>query len=260
MDRQAIEKAADLLWQARLSGHRVDGLPQDCRPHSLAEGYAIQAAMSARTGRRVVGWKLAVTSEAGQRRLGIDAPLYGRLFDGYVLAGNARLDAGRMNMRVVEAEFAFRLGRDLPPRASQYDIEDLIDAVEDLHLAIEVPDSRFQHHAGADAPGMVADDAFAGWFILGPSLDGWRSLDLPGRTVRAICNGRIASEGRSAETLGDPLQQLLWLARDQAVRGEGLKAGDIVTTGTCITPVKIVPGDRVTVEFVDLGEVAAAFD
>lgn len=260
MDRQAIEKAADLLWQARLSGHRLDGLPQDCRPRSLAEGYAIQAAMSARAGRRVLGWKLAVTSEAGQRRLGVGEPLSGRLFDGFVLVDNARLEAGPMNMRVVEAEFAFRLGRDLPPRASPYGIEDVMDAVEDLHLAIEVPDSRFEHHAGMDAPGMVADDAFAGWFILGPKLAGWRGLDLPQRTVRAVCNGRIASEGHSAETLGDPRQQLFWLAQDQARRGEGLKAGDIVTTGTCITPVKILPGDRVTVEFMDLGEVAAAFD
>lgn len=260
MDDQAVEKAADLLWQSRLAGHRLEALPQACQPHSLGEGYKIQDAMAARAGRAVLGWKLAVTSETGQRRLGVTEPLAGRLFAGFVLADGARLDAGPINMRVLEAEFAFRLGRDLPPRVNPYGIEEVMAAVEDLHLAIEVPDSRFERFTEMGAPGMAADDAFAGWFILGPKVAAWRDLDLPVRVVRAIRNGRIAGEGRCGNTLGDPRRQLLWLAQDQAKRGEGLKAEDIITTGTCFTPVEILPGDRVTVEFMELGEVRAAFD
>jgi len=260
MDRRAIEKAADSLWLARLAGQRLDALPTDCRPHSVDEGYQIQDAMAARAKRAVLGWKLAVTSQAGQRRLGISEPLAGRLFAGFVLAENARLDAGPMRMRVVEAEFAFRLGRDLPPRESPYGIEEVIAAVEHLHLAIEVPDSRFDGFAEMGAADMVADDAFAGWFIQGPKVSDWHGLDLSVLEVRATCNGRIASEGRAINTLGDPRQQLLWLAQDRSRRGEGLKTGELVTTGTCLTPVEIVPGDRVIVDFIGLGEVTAAFD
>jgi 2-keto-4-pentenoate hydratase len=260
MDHRAIEKAADLLWQARLAGRRLAALPEDCRPRALDDGYAIQDAMAAHAGKAVVGWKLAVTSQAGQRRLGISEPLAGRLFDGFVLDDNARLDAGPMSMRVVEPEFAFRLGRDLPPRERAYGMDEVMAAVEDLHLAIELPDSRFARFAEMGAADMVADDGFAGWFITGPKLEDWRGLDLSTLPVRAIRNGRVASEGCSAHTLGDPRRQLTWLAQDRARRGGGLAAGDIVTTGTCCAPVEILPGDRVTVEFADLGKVGVAFD
>lgn len=259
MDRQAIERAADLLWQARLAGHRLDALPEGCRPRSLDEGYRIQDVMAARSGKAALGWKLAITSEAGQRRLGISEPLAGRLFAGFVLGDGARLDAGPMKMRVVEGEFAFRLGRDLPPSVKPYALEEVMAAVADLHLAIEVPDSRFEHLAEMDAPGTVADDGFAGWFILGPKVAAWRDLDLPARAVRAIRNGRTAAEG-PIKALAEPSQMLFWLAQDRAKRGDGLKAGDVITTGTRFTPVEIHPGDRVTVEFMGLGEVGAAFD
>lgn len=260
MDQRAIEKAADLLWQARLAGQRLDALPQDCRPRALDDGYRIQDAMAVRSGKTVVGWKLAVTSHAGQRRLGIDEPLAGRLFDGYVLADDVRLSAAPMIMRVAEPEFAFRLRRDLPARANPYAMAEVMAAVEGLHVAIEVPDSRFERFAEMSAADMVADDGFAGWFVLGPELKDWRDLDLSRQTVRAMRNGMIASEGTSASTLGDPRRQLLWLAKDRARRGAGLKAGDLITTGTCCAPVAIHPGDRVSVEFATLGKVGAVFD
>lgn len=260
MENQAIEKAADLLWQARLAGYRLDALPSDCRPRSVGDGYEIQNFMAAHIGRTVLGWKIAATTEAGRRRLGITEPVSGRLFSGFVLGDGERLHAGSMIMRVVEAEFAFRIGRDLPARSAPYKTQELIDAVADLHLAIELPDSRFEHHATMDAASMTADDAFAGWFILGPKIAQWRNLDLPNQAVRVIRNGQIARENHGVNTMGDPCEAFYWLARDRANQGDGLKAGDIVITGTRLTPVEILPGDRVSVEFLKLGEVGAAFD
>jgi 2-keto-4-pentenoate hydratase len=260
MDHRTIDRAAELLWRARAAGRRLEALPPECRPTSVDDGYAIQDRLVAHAGRAVLGWKLAVTSQAGQRRLGIEEPLAGRLLEGFVLADNARLNAGAMIMRVAEPEFAFRLGRDLPPRASPYGMAEVMAAVEALHLAIEVPDARFERFAEMSAAEMVADDGFAGWFVLGQTVEGWRGLDLAVQPVRAMCNGQIASEGTSAATLGDPRAQLCWLASDRARRGTGLKSGDVVTTGTCCAPVKIVPGDRVSVEFAALGRVEAWFD
>jgi 2-keto-4-pentenoate hydratase len=260
MEKRAIEQAADLLWRARVAGRRLEALPPECRPISIDDGYAIQDRQAAQAGQAVFGWKLAVTSDAGQRRLGIEEPLAGRLFEGFVLAEDDRLDAGSMTMRVAEPEFAFRLGRDLPPRASPYEMSEVVAAVRDLHLAIELPDARFSRHAEMGAADMVADDGFAGWFVLGPSVKDWRNLDLAVQPVRALRNGELASQGTSAATLGDPRRQLCWLARDRARRGAWLKAGDVVTTGTCCTPVKILPGDRVSAEFAALGKVEVRFD
>jgi len=259
MDSAAIERAAELLWQARLAGRRMEDLPADCRPRSLDAAYAVQDAIAVRAKRKTAGWKLAVTSAAGQKRLAIDHPLSGRLFEGFVVADGARLDAGPMRMRVAEPEFAFRLGRDLLPRNHAYALEEVVDAVAALHLAIEVPDSRFERFAEMDAAAMVADGGFAGWFVLGPTVANWRDLDLATRPVRALRNGAPAGAGRAADTLGDPRRQLHWLAQDRARRGDGLKAGDLVTTGTCCPPVAVAPGDRVRTEFEGLGAVEVAF-
>ena len=69
-----------------------------------------------------------------------------------------------------------------------------------------------------------------------------------------------AAEGAGANALGDPRIALTWLANHLSKRGIGLKAGDIVTTGTCITPLPIAPGDRIIAAFVGLGQVTVAFD
>jgi 2-keto-4-pentenoate hydratase len=268
MDRGAIEKAADILWQARLAERRMEALPADCRPASLDEGYAIQDAMTARSGQAVAGWKIAATSEAGQRHIGVTEPLAGRLFAGFLLPNGARRDARPMHMRVVEAEFAFRFGRDLPSRgasygpgrASAYGMEEVMGAAADLHLAIELPDARFERFAEVGPPSIAADDAFASWFILGPKVADWRGLDLKAQPVRATRNGEPAGEGTGANALGDPRVALTWLVNERAKRGGGVKAGEVVITGTCVKPVEILPGDHVTAEFPGLGEVSVAFD
>jgi 2-keto-4-pentenoate hydratase len=260
MEGTAIERAAEILWQARCGARRLEALPADCRPRNLDEGYAIQDAMAARAGQAVAGWKIAATSAAGQRHIGVSEPLAGRLFAGFLLPDGARRPAAGMHMRVVEAEFAFRFGRDLPARAKAYDMAEVLAAAADLHLAIELPDARFERFAEVGPPSIAADDAFAGWFILGPRIADWRGLDLPARTVRAFRNGAPAGEGRGAEALGDPRAALTWLVNERAGRGGGVKAGEVVITGTCVKPVEILPGDRVTVAFPGLGEVKVAFD
>lgn len=259
-NQRAASEAAEILWRARLEGHRLPELPVSCRPRSLAEGYAVQDAMTVLARRRVFGWKIAATSAAGQRHIGVSEPLAGRLFGGFVLGDGARLDAGPMLMRVAEAEFAFRLGQDLPSRPEAYRVEDVMKAVAGLHLAIEVPDARFERFAEVGAAQIAADDAFAAWFILGPEVARWRRIDLPSRPVRMMRNGSVAGEGRGADALGDPRIALTWLANERSKRGGGLKAGEIVTTGTCLTPVAVAPGDRLVAEFPGLGHLGVGFD
>ena len=259
MDEAKITRAAEILWHARLDCRRIDALPPDCRPRTLSEGYAVQDAMAALADQKVVGWKIAATSAAGQRHIGVDEPLGGRLFAGFLLADGALLPAAPLHMRVAEAEFAFRLGRDLGPGKACYDIGEVCDGVADLHLAIEVPDARFERFAEIGAAQIAADDAFAAWFILGPRVANWRSFDLSTHAVRAIRNGAVAGEGSGANVLGDPRAALAWLVNDRIKRGGGLMASDIVTTGTCVTPLGVGAGDKVIADFGVLGKVMASF-
>lgn len=261
MNAAAINKAASILWDARLAQSRLSALPADCKPATLADGYAVQDAMAAFVGQPIFGWKIAATSAAGQKHIGVTEPLAGRLFVDFVLRDGASLPAAPLQMRVVEAEFAFRMGRDLGPRTGKYEMDEVCAAVADLHLAIEIPDARFEPFDTIGPAQIVADDAFASWFVLGPKVKSpgvksWAEIDLPNQPVRVLKNGQIAAEGKGANALGDPRLALTWLANERVMRGSGLKAGEIITTGTCITPLEIAPGDAIMAEFLGLGQVS----
>ena len=254
MHSDAISAAAALLWQHWTNATRIPELPPDCRPETRADGYAIQRALAGLSGQPVVGWKIAATSVAGQRHIGVDGPLAGSLLADRVIATGGSLPIDSNLMRVGEAEFAFRLARPLPPRDRPYEIGEVLDAVGTLQPAIEIPDSRYASFAIVGAPQLVADNACAWFLAVGAAATAdWRSMDLAGHTVDAFLNGVKAAEGIGANVLGDPRAALTWLANELRVFGAGLRAGDLVTTGTCIPPVPLAPGDSFRVDFGVLG-------
>ena len=258
LDHDAISAAASLLWRHWTAGARIPHLPERCRPADRLDGYAIQAALAALSGQRVVGWKIAATSLVGQRHIGVDGPLAGRLLSNRVkTATKRRAAAASLDgnvMRVAEAEFAFRLRASLPPRERVYGVQEVLDAVQSVHPAIEIPDSRYDDFAQVGAPQLIADCACACWLIVGEAATAdWRRLDLAAHTVETFLNGRPAEQGVGANVLRDPRLALTWLANELRTYGRGLTAGDLITTGTCITPVSIAPGDSFRVDFGELG-------
>ena len=113
-----LQAAADTLWDHWKDVRRLAALPEAIRPASRADGYAIQARLDRRSAFPLYGWKIAATSKAGQAHLGVDGPLAGRLLRERVYAMDREVPFGRNHMKVVEAEFAFRMGRDLPHRSA----------------------------------------------------------------------------------------------------------------------------------------------
>ena len=252
-------EAAAILWDTWCRAARIDQLPPRCRPRDRAEGYAIQAEVARLSGQRVAGWKIAATSTAGQRHIGVDGPLAGCLLSGRLVHPGATIDLDGNSMRVAEAEFAFRMAAPLPPRDAPYTIDDVAAATGSLHLAIEVPDSRYADVTSVGAPQLVADTACAWWAAIGPAVEAdWRARDLDAHEVVAYRNGRHAAAGRGAN-VGGPLRALTWLANEIAAHAGGLRAGDVVMTGTCVPPVAIAPGDRVRMDFGDLGRIELGF-
>jgi 2-keto-4-pentenoate hydratase len=251
--------AAATLWKHWQQLTRIDGLPADCRPSDRAEGYEVQAELVRLSGQSVAGWKIAATSRAGQKHINVDGPLAGPLLSDRVLEGAAAAPVVSLRgniMNVAEVEFCFRLGADLPRRGKPYSTDEVLNAVESLHPAIEVPDSRYNDFVRAGAPQLIADAACACWFVLGPATRAdWRARDLVSHSLTAFKNGSPAGTGIGANVLGDPRAALTWIANELTTYGEGLRAGDVVTTGTCVTPVPIAPGDRVRADFGDLGSV-----
>lgn len=260
MTEASIRSAAELLlrhWQQSL---RIRELPGDVRPADRAEGYAIQAMLAELSGPGIEGWKIAATSRAGQAHIAVDGPLAGRLLENRVLKNRATISLKGNSMRVAEAEFAFRMGGDLEKRSRPYKVDEVLDAVESLHPAIEVPDSRYEDFTKVGAPQLIADNACACWFILGDSVDAdWRQVDLSKHRVSGYRNGQETSTGSGANVLGDPRTALTWIANELVRFGNGLMAGHLVTTGTCITPIPVRPADRVRMDFGSFGSVETRF-
>jgi 2-keto-4-pentenoate hydratase len=256
MTEEQIAHAASLLWAHWQEGRRLEALPDGCRPSTRREGYAVQALLERRSAHPRVGWKIAATSAAGQAHIAVDGPLAGRLLRERVRESGETIPFGANHMRVAEAEFAFRMARDLPPRPLPYETADVLDAVASLHPAIEIPDSRFEDFTRVGAPQLIADDACAHYFVLGPPCpDAWRGIDLVTHVVVGRLSSGVSREGAGANVLGDPRVALTWLVNELSALNLTLHAGEVVTTGTCLTPLPIAPGDGVTADFGVLGSV-----
>ena len=253
--------AASLLWACRQSGTVIDALPTALCPRDTRAAHAIQAALPAVAGHPVVGWKIAATSAAGQAHIQVDGPLPGRILDVFVQPIGTTLSLFGNRMRVVEPEFAFRMGTPLPPRSAPYAAGEVLAAIESLHPAFEVPDSRFTDFARAGKAQLIADDACCGQFAFGAAAPpAWRSVDLAAHPVHAtVCDagGRIRTtrEGEGRALLGGPLNALTWLANELSLLGIGLRAGDWASCGTCMVPLEILPGDRVMADYGRFGRI-----
>jgi len=255
-----LQIASDALWNAWRLGECIPALPDDCRPRTREDGYAIQARLEQRSTRPLVGWKIAATSKAGQAHIAVDGPLAGRLLAERVFESGSRLPFGCNRMRVAEAEFAFRMDADMAPRATPFTVDEVLANVATLHPAIEIPDSRFADFTVVGAAQLIADNACAHHFVLGPpASSAWRSIDLAAHHVVGSVAGQIEREGIGANVLGDPRVALTWLVNELSQIGVTLRGGQVVTTGTCLVPLPIAPGDRVTCDFGVLGSVGVSF-
>lgn len=245
-------------WNAR---QRITGLPADVRPGTVADGFAVQQAILDLSGDRRAGWKIAATSKAGQAHIGVDGPLPGTLLAARFRDAPTTFSLAGNGMLVAEPEFAFRMGRTLAPRAQPYSVAEVLAAVDTLHPGIEVPDSRYEDFVKAGGPQLIADNACACWYALGRAVTAdWRAIDLSQHPVTAYVNGRVAGEGSGANVLGDPRVALTWLANALSGLGMPLSAGEVVTTGTCVVPVAVAPGDTVRADYGVLGGIEVGFE
>jgi 2-keto-4-pentenoate hydratase len=260
LDKHQIAAASRALHDHWRAGTKLANLDASQRPRDRAEGYAIQAAIETHSTGKLFGWKIAATSEAGQKHINVDGPMAGRILPETVLPNGGTASMAGNEMRVAEPEFAFRMGMDLVPRAPPYTVQEVLDAVATLHPAIEIPDSRFADFVSAGAAQIIADNACAHLFVLGaPTTANWRALDLiEERPVITLRGKQFVGHGKNV--LGDPRIALAWLANELRLLGVTLRAGEVVTTGTCHPPLPIQSGDLFEADFGAIGKVSVKFE
>jgi 2-keto-4-pentenoate hydratase len=255
---------ARLLSEARIYGKRLTELPEAIRPKTPDEAYPCQDGvvqqLADHYGGTVIGYKIACTNVTAQRQLNVDGPFCGRLLSAFSFDSPARLDADEFFMRVVEAEFGFRMARDLPPASAPRTQDQVAAAIEGVVPGIEIVDSRFESWTTIGAPSLIADNACNAAWVKGPLVHNWQHIDLAVQAVQVFVNGKLLREGTGAAVLGHPLNALVWLVNSLNHRGIGLKAGQYITTGVTTEVYMADRGDVIAADFGIVGKVDLAFD
>jgi 2-keto-4-pentenoate hydratase len=264
MNQTSLQLASDHLWAAWMDGRTIGALPPELKPLSRTDGYAVQACLLAKTQEALYGWKIAATSLAGQKHIGVDGPMAGRILAERVRPDGAEISLKNNRMSVAECEFAFTMKYTLAPRDIAYTLDEVLKAVASLHPAIEIPDSRYEKFETVGAPQLIADSACAHLFMLGQATTcNWRALNLVNHAVTASVTNRKGElahhHGVGSNVLGDPRIALQWLANELSAIGVSLEAGQVVTTGTCIVPIPVNAGDHVRVSFGPVGDIEVRF-
>jgi 2-keto-4-pentenoate hydratase len=251
MERQRLHQAAEMLLQARRTLQPMDELPPALRPKTLEEAYVIQDVMLQALG-KAGGWKVGAPSPDA-------APVYAPMpIIGFATSGE-RIAKQYRRMRGVEAEIAFLLGKDLPPRAAPYSREELVNAIASCHPAVELLESALLDPETADRLTAIADLQSNGGFVAGPPIFGWADFNFAGETAEMYVDGFVRVENGKNAAGGDLLRLVLWLANEAQSRTGGLLAGQWITTGSWTGKILADSGSVALARFPQLGEVTIRF-
>lgn len=258
MKHELARRAAARIADAWREGLPLEALADDIRPRTLAEAYRVQDLLTAEMDAEIGGWKVGATAKSAQKMLKARGPFAGRVLAGRIFETGVTLPGNAYGLRGLEGEFAFRLAKELPPRAKPYGLAAVRAAVAAVHPAIEVIGPRWRDGLAAGLPSIVADQGANAALVLGKALRDGPKLDLRTMAVSMEVDGAIVGSGTGADVLGDPWASLLWLANFRRTRG-GLDAGLIVTTGSCTQVFRAPASCRVRALYAGKPRVELAF-
>lgn len=265
MTPQEIERAADMLFNAEQTGIQCGLVSREWPKITLDEAYLIQAALIEKkraTGRKIIGWKIGLTSRAMQQALNITTPDSGVLLDNMRFESGATVPAGRFIQPRVEAEIAFIMNKDIS--GADVTRDDVIAATEYVAPSLEILDTRILRQdpktgASRIIYDTIADNAANAGIVLGEAKHAITEFDL--RWVGAIVqrDGVVEETGLGAGVLNDPVSGIVWLIRRLAQFGQGIKSGEIVLSGSFIRPIEAPAGSHFEADFDKFGIVEIGF-
>ena len=237
-----FERAAQHLWTACQQRSAYANLPAELAPRGVDEAYAIQDAyhrLATAARGPVAGWKIATTTRVMQELMGIDRPCGGAIFERTIHHTPARLRCADFVSLKIECEIAFRLAADLSRERMPYTPDSVLASIESVMPAFELIDDRHAVYKETRALSLIADNCWNAGVVLGgparppsqPELDTARgTLEISGRPV---LHGN--ADG--------PLRALAWMANLVAGRGQLIRRGMVVITGSLIPTTAIAPGE-----------------
>jgi 2-keto-4-pentenoate hydratase len=244
-----VERAASLLIEARQRRRQIE--PFASGPAHAHDAYAVQDAVAQRLG-PVAGWKVGAKGPG-------ETPNAAPLLADLVRPSPAEWPSSSLHMIGVEAELAFRLGKDVEPRSHPWSREEIWSAIDTVHAAIEIVDTRLAGWERADKMWVLADNQSNGGFVYDPRGVPVGEQGFADAAVQLLVDGRTAVDHRGGNPAGDLRWLLEWLVDHCARCRGGLRAGTFVTTGSYTGMLFVEPGASVRATFDAIGSVQVCF-
>jgi 2-keto-4-pentenoate hydratase len=238
MEDIAARRAAQSLLAEHEANVQFKTLDPPDGPATIRDAYDIQqryvALLRGKHG-DAMGYKVGLTSAPMQAFCGIDHPIAGVVLASRVHrsgAGVRRSDFGRLGL---EFEIAVRIKSDVPVTGAPCTAEMIRPHIDGVCAAIELVDDRSADYGNLDVRSLVADNSWNGGIVLSEFARKWP--DLEGVLGRATKDRVAIGEGHGRDILGHPFNSAAWLATQLGSRGERLKAGQVVMTGSVMKTV-----------------------
>jgi len=247
---------ANAIAEARSLGEQIE-LPLQEPPLSRNDAMDIQRMAFEKFGSPSVGWKVGATNEAAQKNFGIESPFYGPIAESGVIQSDASLKKTPC-VGAMEPEYAFKMKRNFPLDGEDITEANIADAVESVHIAIEMIGRCIGNAEWANGIGVTMDFGGNAAFVVGDEIANWRDQDLVSTVVESMVDGEVMQKGNGEPVMSAPINSLMWMAQQLADRGGSLKAGEWVSTGTCTPPVPAEAGKTLSAKFGDFGSVSVS--
>ena len=250
MNKDHIDNLSTELMNAHRTRQLVGDYPRRSEGLSLEEAYAVQDKVAEQLwcsqGQRIQAWKTGILDN-GENFAAPIGPVY-------LYQSPIKLNAHDFHQVHVEAELTYRLKHDMPSRETPYTENEIADAIESVHVAIEILDSRLQDWESVDKHLALADNQVNGALIIGSGITDWQRVRCIEQAVELIVDGNILEDRVGSHPQENPFLLMPWAVNHCAIRGAQLCAGDWVTTGTWTGYLKVRPGAEVVVRFPGIGE------
>ncbi len=246
-------EATNLLLDARRTCRTMADLPAALQPVSMDESFWVQTQLIESFG-TVGGWKVGAPAADA-------TPMCAPMPAAWIAGNGATLAAPHFRFRGLEAEVAFLLGSDLPPRAQAYSDEEVLAAIQSCHPAVEILESGLTDPTSPETNRLsqIADLQMHGGFVYGPAYANWREIDFSKEHVTLAVDSVVRVERTGSNTSGNLLRLLPWLANHATARTKGLRAGQWITTGSWTGVERAASGHSVDATFEHLGRVSLIF-
>jgi len=245
--------AKDAKLVARLVAAQRGGKPvayaAALAPVDLAAAYATQAHVAQALGAEIGGWKVGIRPDGTP----MTAPIYADV----VKASGATWPMPAAGPLIVEVELALRLEDDLPVRPEPYTREEIEEAVGEVLIGIELIHWRFTGDEPPPFLAFLADNLGNAGYVTGESTRDFRSLDLAQRRCRVSIDAELAHDRIGGHPQNDPYAPLIACLGQGLLGLGGYRAGQIVTTGSLIVPLRPAQRTVIRAELAGIGIVAA---